>query len=117
MVGRGPATPSLSEGKGGQPDDPGGSVPRERGINGLAVASLVCGLIPLPGIFAIIPIVLGVVAKQQINRTNESGNGMATAGIVLGVTWLVLSMVLLLYLVFVLLPTQGTLVPPVPGLG
>jgi hypothetical protein len=55
--------------------------------NGLAVASLVFGIIswfmcPLVG--GVVAIITGHVAHGQIRRTGESGNGMATAGLVLG---------------------------------
>jgi hypothetical protein len=54
--------------------------------NSLAVASLACGLgqlimFPLPTIPAI---VLGHVARRQIQRTGEKGAGMALAGLLLG---------------------------------
>jgi uncharacterized membrane protein len=70
-------------------DLPGARVPPVRhvvGTNGLAVASLACGLAqfvfgPLPTIPAI---VLGHVARHQIRRTGEQGGGMALAGLLLG---------------------------------
>ncbi len=53
--------------------------------NGLAVASLLCGL---AGIFMFLPavaaIVLGHRARGQIRHTGEGGDGAATAGAVLG---------------------------------
>ncbi len=58
---------------------------------GLAVASFVCGLgqFVLAGPLATIPaIVLGHVARRQIQRTGQQGAGPALAGLVLG--WLVL---------------------------
>jgi hypothetical protein len=56
--------------------------------NGLAVASLVCGLMEVftLGITAIPAVILGHVARGQIRRNGERGDGMATAGLVLG--WL-----------------------------
>lgn len=50
--------------------------------NSLAVGALICGFV-----FPILGIILGAVAKGQIRRSNgaESGGGMATAGIVLGI--------------------------------
>lgn len=56
--------------------------------NGLAVASLVCGLMQVftLGITAIPAVILGHVARGQIRRSGERGDGMATAGLVLG--WL-----------------------------
>jgi hypothetical protein len=68
---------------------PGYGVPK---TNGLATASLVCGLVSLPGyIFciglplAIVAVVLGIVAITQINKApGEKGKEMAIAGIVIG---------------------------------
>ncbi|WP_245687413.1 DUF1707 and DUF4190 domain-containing protein [Streptacidiphilus griseoplanus] len=56
--------------------------------NHLAVASLVLGLLGfLPfGIASVPALVLGHVAKSQIRVSGEQGDGMATAGAVLG--WL-----------------------------
>ena len=53
--------------------------------NGLAVASLVCGV----GTFVIglsfIPaIICGHIARGQIRRTGEQGGGLALAGLILG---------------------------------
>jgi len=56
----------------------------------LAVASLVCGLIPLlPATLA--AIILGIGAHRQLRRTGERGGALATAGVVLGVLWLVVT--------------------------
>ena len=61
-------------------------VVRPRGTNGLAIASLACGISqfmlgPLPTIPAI---VLGHMARHQIKRTGEDGVGLALAGLLLG---------------------------------
>ena len=54
--------------------------------NGLAVASMVLGILCLYGIGSILALVFGYQAKGQIERSGgrESGRGMAIAGIVLG---------------------------------
>jgi uncharacterized membrane protein len=54
--------------------------------NGLAIASLACGLGQVVlGPFATIPaIVLGHMARSQIRRTGEQGDGLALGGLVLG---------------------------------
>ena len=54
--------------------------------NGLAIASLACGLAQFAfGPLATIPaIVLGHMARSQIKRTGEQGAGLALAGLVLG---------------------------------
>jgi Domain of unknown function (DUF4190)/Domain of unknown function (DUF1707) len=65
--------------------------------NGLAVASLACGIvqffIPLPT--AILAIVFGHIARGQIRRTGERGAGLATAGLVLGWAQVVLLIIAL----------------------
>ena len=67
--------------------------------NGLAIASLVLGILWILWIGSILAVVFGYVAKGQIERSagRQSGRGMAIAGIVLGwvgVGFLVLSIVL-----------------------
>lgn len=54
--------------------------------NGLAIASLVLGILWLYGIGAILALVFGYMAKTQIDQSGgtQSGRGMAVAGIVLG---------------------------------
>ena len=54
--------------------------------SGLAIASLVCGVAELftLGIAAIPAVILGHMARGQIRRTGERGDGMAIAGLVLG---------------------------------
>jgi hypothetical protein len=52
--------------------------------NGLAIASMVLGILWLYWIGSILALVFGYIAKNQIRQRGESGGGMATAGIVLG---------------------------------
>jgi Domain of unknown function (DUF1707)/Domain of unknown function (DUF4190) len=54
--------------------------------NGLAVASLACGIAQFAfGPLGTIPaIVLGHMARSQIRRTGEQGAGLALAGLILG---------------------------------
>jgi hypothetical protein len=58
------------------------------GTNGLAIASLACGLgqIFLGPLSTFPAIVLGHMARREIRRTGENGKGMATAGLALGWT-------------------------------
>ena len=67
--------------------------------NTLAVVSLVTGIasfvghvVPVVGGFvvAVIAIVTGFMARNQIKQTGEKGGGMALAGIVIGIVHLVL---------------------------
>lgn len=65
--------------------------------NGLAIASLACGLAQFAfGPLATIPaIVLGHMARSQIRRTSEQGAGLALAGLVLGWGAVILGIVLI----------------------
>jgi hypothetical protein len=52
--------------------------------NGMAIASLVLGILWIYWIGSILALVFGYVARRQIRERGEQGAGMATAGIVLG---------------------------------
>jgi Domain of unknown function (DUF4190) len=54
--------------------------------NGLAIASLVLGILWLYWVGSILALVFGYVAQRQIDRSQgvEGGGGLALAGIVLG---------------------------------
>ena len=54
------------------------------GTNGLAVASLVLGILWGFGFLSALALVLGLVALGQIKRQQQSGRGLAIAGVVLG---------------------------------
>ena len=73
------------------------AVPPVTKTNGLAVASLACGLAQFVfGPPAIIPaIVFGHVARQQIKRTGEQGAGLALAGLMLGWAAVILGIVVI----------------------
>jgi hypothetical protein len=66
-----------------------------RETDGYAVASLITGVIGIP----IVPIVLGIVARNRIRESGgiKEGNGLAIAGIVLGsiqtAIWVILFLV------------------------
>lgn len=57
--------------------------------NTLAILSLVLGF--MGG--GLLSVVLGHIAKSQIRRTRESGDGLATAGLILGYFWLLVSVI------------------------
>lgn len=54
--------------------------------NGMAIASLVLGIVWVYGIGSILALVFGYLGKNQIDASQgrETGRGMAVAGIVLG---------------------------------
>jgi hypothetical protein len=79
----------------------------------LAVISLVAGIgsffahiIPGVGGFtvALVAIVTGYMARNQIKETGEQGMGMATAGMIIGIVHIILialAVILILFLIFV----------------
>jgi len=76
--------------------------------NGLAIASLACGLAQfVVGPLATIPaIVFGHMARHQIKRTGEEGAGLALAGLILG--WATVILAIFLLLIVGVAMTAGT---------
>jgi hypothetical protein len=79
--------------------------------NTLAVVSLVTGIGSffahiIPGIggftVALIAVITGYMARKQIRQTGESGMGMATAGMVIGIIHLVLIVLAVIGIVFMI---------------
>ena len=81
--------------------------------NGLAVASLVLGILGLVTCwftFFIAPVlatIFGAVARRQIRERGQSGNGMAVAGLVMGIIGIVISALYLLALIADFVTTPG----------
>ena len=73
----------------------GAPAPSASKTNGLAVASLVCGIVGCFTVTAIVAIVLGFIARNQIEQSGgtQQGSGMALAGIILGFVWIGLTVV------------------------
>jgi Domain of unknown function (DUF4190) len=86
----------------GQPSPYGAPVPQ--GTNGMAIASLVVGLVSLPltclcgvgAIGGIVSIVLGFIARKQIPERGQKGNGLALAGIIMSVVSIALLIVVII---------------------
>jgi hypothetical protein len=57
---------------------------RPQSTNGLSIASLVLGILWLWWVGSALALIFGYVSLSQIKQRNESGRGMAIAGIVLG---------------------------------
>jgi hypothetical protein len=78
--------------------------------NGLAIASLACGIAQFVfGPLATIPaIVLGHMALHQIRRTGEQGAGLALAGLILGWATVILDMVLIVLALAMSVRMSGT---------
>jgi hypothetical protein len=55
-----------------------------QGTNGMAIASMVLGILWVYWIGSILAIVFGFVALNQIKQRQQAGRGMAIAGLILG---------------------------------
>jgi hypothetical protein len=77
------------------------------GTNGMAIASLVLGIVWLGGIGAVLALIFGMKARKQIDWSNgtQGGRGMATAGIVLGIIGIIGAV---LYLALVIIAAAHT---------
>lgn len=76
--------------------------------NGLAIASMVLGILWIYWIGSILALIFGYIAKNQIKQRNEAGGGMATAGIVLGWVGIGFLVILVVIGVVVALAAPGT---------
>lgn len=59
-------------------------IPAKHGVNGMAVASLVCGVVWVFWLGSALALATGYKAQQEIRMNGQDGNGLAVAGIVLG---------------------------------
>lgn len=66
------------------PGYPPGAWGPPRPTNGMAIASLVLGILWIYWVGSILALVFGYLARRQIAERGESGGGLALAGIVLG---------------------------------
>jgi hypothetical protein len=85
------------------PDYPGGYGQQEAlkaGMNGMAIAALVSSFV---GVFccigAVVAMVLGAIALDQIKRTRQDGYALAVAGIAIGVATLIVYLIVAIFAV------------------
>ena len=71
-----------------------------RKTNGLAVGSLVFGIVPF--FFGIPAVILGHAARAQIRKSGDRGDALALTGLVLGYLW-----ISVFTLIFLLIVTHG----------
>ncbi len=78
----------------------------QTGYSGLAIASMVLGIVWVYWIGSILALVFGYIARRQIKQTGKSGNGMAIAGIVLG--WVGVATLILVIILVIVGASRGT---------
>lgn len=80
------------------PAPPGAATtPTAGSTNGLAIASMILGILWLYWVGSILALIFGYLARRQIKERNQSGDGMAIAGIVLG--WIGVGVLVLLVII------------------
>jgi hypothetical protein len=85
-----------------------------RGTNGMAIASLVLGILWIYWFGSILALVFGYVSLRQIRQRQESGRGMAIAGIVLGWVGVAVGVLVTVLVVIVARSHPGSSIVPVP---
>lgn len=94
--------------------------PRATETNGFAIASLVLGILWLAGLGSLLAIVFGIKGRSQIDASggSQGGRGLATAGVVLGVTGIGgLALLVILVVVTTSSTTHPTFSPVQPSVG
>jgi hypothetical protein len=70
-----------------------------KSTNGLAVASMVLGIVWIYWIGSILAVIFGAVALKQMKARGQSGRGMATAGLILGIVGLITLLIVIVIIV------------------
>jgi hypothetical protein len=70
--------------------------PRNQSMSGLAIASLVLGVVGALLLTAVLSVILGITALADIRKTGKRGKGLAITGLVLSGIWL--SIIILVWL-------------------
>jgi hypothetical protein len=102
----------------GQQTEPSTVVPHTPGLvgastqtNSLALVSLVTGILSFLGhvipfiggsTLAVVAIITGYMARNQIKETGEQGMGLATAGMVLGIVNLAVVVLIVIFFIFLI---------------
>jgi hypothetical protein len=75
-------------------------------MNGMAIASMVLGILWIYWIGSILALVFGYVAFSQIKTRDQAGRGMAMAGVVLG--WIGVGTALILIVALLAAAARGS---------
>lgn len=76
--------PYPPPGYGAYPYPPPGYWAPQVGTNGMAIASMVLGILWIYWIGSVLALIFGYAARSQLKRNPQNGGGFAIAGIVLG---------------------------------
>jgi hypothetical protein len=89
-----PASPTPTAG-------PDRGYQQHKKTNGFAVASLVLGILGLPVLCpllipSILALIFGLIARRDIKKTGQGGDGLALAGVIMGAIGTICSIVLII---------------------
>ena len=79
-----------------------GAYPVQQRTNGLAIASLIMGILGI----SVLAVIFGHIALSQIRQRGEAGRGLAIAGTVIG--WVEIGLVALAFVLVVAVGGHGT---------
>lgn len=98
------------------PPRPAEPYPVPQQTNGMAVASLVLGIIWLYWLGSILALIFGYTARRQIDASGgwQTGRGMATAGIVLGWVGVATLVLMIVFVIVGVVVGAGSDFAPVP---
>lgn len=71
----------------------------QAGMNGMAIASMVLGILWLYWVGSVLALIFGYIARSQIKQRRQDGDGMAIAGIILG--WIGVAALLVVLIAFI----------------
>lgn len=81
-----PQVPNVPMG----PPAPAGPAFQQRSTSGLAIASLVTGILGFFVVTLVASVICGILALGRIKRTGQAGRGLAIAGLAISAAWVVL---------------------------
>lgn len=88
----------------------GAAQPPAQGTNGLAIASLITGLLGLN----VLAIIFGFIALSQIKKNGQGGRGMAIAGIIIGFATLIIGIIIMVWVFVFLGAVTGQVIRTAP---
>jgi heme/copper-type cytochrome/quinol oxidase subunit 2 len=80
---------------------------QQAGTNGMAIASMVLGILWIYWVGSVLALIFGYVARSQLKRRPQQGGGMAVAGIVLG--WIGVAVLIIVIVVAVSVNNDDTI--------
>ncbi len=75
--------------------------PKTNALSIVALVAGIAGLTVLPFLASIVAIITGHMARAEMRRTGEKGEGFSLAGLIMGYVGIVYGVLLVLFLIFI----------------